>query len=91
MKTIVYECMDSTWKHTDQFIAFLIETVHVTDKDGNRTGETFERRLPLAFHASSDDAACRGILALWEGEKAKEAEIKERGRALGKSRRKEPA
>jgi hypothetical protein len=76
LRTVVYEALDAT-KPSDRFMAYLVQGA-----DGQNG------LLPVCFRAETAEGARNRAIAFWNDEKAKKAAMAERGRKLGKARRK---
>lgn len=86
MKTVLYET-GNPLRPGERWICWLTEERTLIDKDRKPTGETKTVFLPVYFFGEGPMVAEERALAFWNDEKAKATAKKERGRALGASRR----
>ena len=82
IEVVVYQFKSGVMDRVESHLAFLVRVG--TNK---KTGETIRERLPMAFFAATDAEAARKARDWWDTETVKAAAKAERGRALGKIRR----
>jgi hypothetical protein len=82
IEVFVYQFKSGFVNPTENHCAFLVRLG--TNK---KTGETTRERLPIVFFAATDAEAARKARDWWDTETAKAEAMAERGRELGKNRR----
>jgi hypothetical protein len=86
IEVVVYQFKSGFMNPEEHHCAFLVRLG--TDK---KTGEAIRERLPMVFFAATDAEAARKARDWWDTETAKAEAKAERGRELGKNRRRAAA